>query len=126
MGHEQELSGVYSRLFEALNAGDLDATIACYESGACFMSKSGRFARGAAELREVYRVTFASKPQMEFSLRKIIPAGDDLALVVMEWRSKAVSPAGEVRRWAGTATDVLRRQPDGAWKFVLDNPYGIA
>jgi uncharacterized protein (TIGR02246 family) len=126
MGEEQGVSDAYTRLFGALNAADLDATIACFEPRACFKSKSGRIARGAAELREVYRITFAGKPRMEFTIRKVIPAGDDLALVVVEWRSKAVSAAGEVRQLAATAADILRRQPDGAWKFVLDNPYGIA
>jgi ketosteroid isomerase-like protein len=77
------------------------------------------------ELRDVYRVTFSNKPQIKFRVRKIVPAGDDLALVVVEWRSKAVSPVGEVRLWAGTATNIVRRQPDGSWKLVLDNPYGI-
>ena len=123
MGDEREVSKAYSRLFAALNAGDLDATVACFEPGACFRSKSGRVARGAAELREVYRLTFANKPRMAFNLHKVIPAGDDLVLVVLDWTSKAT--VGEGRNLAGTAADILRRQPDGAWKFVLDNPYGI-
>ena len=126
MGDEQGVSEAYARLFRALNAADLDATIACFEASACFKSKSGRVARGAAELRDVYRITFAGKPRMEFTIHKIIPAGDDLALVVLDWTSKAVSPQGETRHLAGTAADILRRQPDGAWKLVLDNPYGIA
>ena len=125
MGQEQNPADVYSTLVKAFNAGDVDATVACYESHACFMSRSGRAARGPAELREVYRVTFSNKPQIKFKFRKVIPAGDDLALVVVEWRSRAVASTGEVRLWTGTATDIVRRQPDGAWKLVLDNPYGI-
>jgi len=125
MRHEQNPSDVYSTLLKSFNAGDVDATVACYESQACFMSRSGRTARGAMELRDVYRVTFSNKPQIKFRVRKVVPAGDDLALVVVEWRSKAVSSVGEVRLWAGTATNIVRRQPDGSWKLVLDNPYGI-
>ena len=125
MGHEQNPADVYSTYLKAFNAGDIDATVACYEPQACFMARSGRAARGAAELRDVYRVTFSNKPQMKFNVRKIIPAGDDLALVIVEWRSKTVSSAGEVKLWTGMATDIVRRQPDGAWKVVLDNPYGI-
>jgi ketosteroid isomerase-like protein len=125
MRHEQNPADVHSTLLKSFNAGDVDATVACYESQACFMSRSGRIARGAMELRDVYRVTFSNKPQIKFRVRKIVPAGDDLALVVVEWRSKAVSPVGEVRLWAGTATNIVRRQPDGSWKLVLDNPYGI-
>jgi uncharacterized protein (TIGR02246 family) len=125
MGTAHNPGEIYATYLKAFNAGNVDATIACYEPHACFMSRSGRAAYGAAELREVFRNTFANRPQMKFNVRKIIPAGDDLALVVLEWRSKAVAADGEVRLWSGMATDIVRRQPDGEWKIVLDNPYGI-
>lgn len=125
MGGAQNPAEVYATYLKAFNAGNIDATLACYEPQACFMSRSGRAAYGPEELREVFRVTFSNKPQMKFNLRKVIPAGEDLALVVVEWRSKAVSAEGEVRLWSGMATDIVRRQPDGNWKIVLDNPYGI-
>jgi uncharacterized protein (TIGR02246 family) len=125
MHSSQNPAAIYATYLKAFNAGDVDATIACYEPHACFMSRSGRAAYGAAELREVYRNTFANKPQMKVNVRKIIPAGDDLALVIVEWRSKGVAADGEIRLWSGMATDIVRRQPDGEWKIVLDNPYGI-
>jgi uncharacterized protein (TIGR02246 family) len=125
MGHEHSLADVYSTLLKAFNAGDIDATVACYEPQACFVLKSGHAARGVVELREMYRATFSYKPDLELDVRKIISAGDDLALVVVEWKSKTVSSSGEAKVWAGTATDIVRRQPDGTWKLALDNPYGI-
>ena len=125
MGTAQNPGEIYATYLKAFNAGNVDATIACYEPHACFMSRSGRAAYGAAELREVFRNTFVNRPQMKFNVRKIIPAGEDLALVVLEWRSKAVAADGEIRLWSGMATDIVRRQPDGEWKIVLDNPYGI-
>ncbi len=36
-----------------------------------------------------------------------------------------VGPDGELFRQAGTATDVMRRQDDGTWRYVIDNPAGI-
>ena len=125
MGGAQNPTEIYATYLKAFNAGNVDETLACYEPQACFMSRSGRAAYGAAELREVYRNTFSNKPHMKIHVRKVIPAGENLALVVVEWRSKAVSAEGEVRLWSGMATDIVRRQPDGQWKIVLDNPYGI-
>jgi uncharacterized protein (TIGR02246 family) len=125
MGQERSPADVYPALLKAFNAGDIDATVACYEPQACFVLKSGYAARGAAELREMYRATFSYKPDLELNVRKIISAGDDLALVIVEWKSKTVSLSGAAKVWAGTATDVVRRQPDGTWKLALDNPYGI-
>ena len=125
MASGQNPGDVYSALLTAFNAGNIEATLGCYEPKACFVARSGRAASGIEELREVYRLTYSNKPHMKFHLRKVIPAGDDLALVVVEWRSKAVGSDGETRLWSGLATDIVRRQPDGAWKIVLDNPYGV-
>lgn len=81
------------------------------------MAKSGRVARGIEELREAYRITFANRPTIKVNIGKIIPAGEDLALIIGEWTSSAGQKV-----WSGTYTDIVRRQSDGTWKLVLDNP----
>ena len=123
MSTEHGAADVHAAYLKAFNAGDIEATVACYEPQACLVSKSGRIARGAAELREVYRITFSNKPQMKFEIRKVVPAGDDLALVIVDWTS--VLSSGEAKVLSGTATSIVRRQADGTWKLVLDNPFGI-
>jgi uncharacterized protein (TIGR02246 family) len=125
MGREHDPADAYSTYLQAFNAGDIDATLACYEPQACFVLKSGHVARGAAELREMYRATFSYKPDLKLDVRKTIPAGDDLVLAVVKWTSRTVSSSGEPRVWSGTATDILRRQANGTWKLALDNPYGV-
>ena len=125
MGCEHTPADIYPGLLKAFNAGDIDATVACYEPQACFVLKSGHAVRGAAELREMFRARFSYKPDLKLDVRKIISAGDDLVLVVVELTTETVSSSGDVKVWAGTATDIARRQPDGTWKLALDNPYGI-
>jgi uncharacterized protein (TIGR02246 family) len=125
MGYEHTPADIYPALLKAFNAGDIDATVACYEPQAYFVLKSGHAIRGAAELREMFRARFSYKPDLKLDVRKIISAGDDLVLVVVEWTTETVSSSGDVKVWAGTATDIARRQPDGTWKLALDNPYGI-
>jgi uncharacterized protein (TIGR02246 family) len=125
MGHEHDPADIYPALLKAFNAGDIDAIVACYEPRACFVLKSGDIVRGTVELRKMFRATLSYKPDLALNVSKIIPAGDDLALVLVKWTSRTVSSSGEAKVWAGTATDIARRQPDGTWKLALDNPYGI-
>ncbi|HWT05886.1 MAG TPA: nuclear transport factor 2 family protein, partial [Xanthomonadales bacterium] len=73
MGYDHTPADIYPTLLKAFNAGDIDATVACYEPQACFVLKSGT-ARGAAELREMYRATFSYKPDLTLDVRKIISA----------------------------------------------------
>jgi len=125
MSQGQDPADVYPVYLKAFSAGDIDATVACYESQACFISKSGRAAHGTFELRKLYRAMFSYKPHLKLEVRKIIQAGDDLALVIVEWAWKAVLASGEIEALSGTATDVVRKQADGTWKLAIDNPYGI-
>ena len=125
MGHEYNPADLYPTLLKAFNTGDIDAIVACYESQACFVLKSGYTVRGAVELRKMFQATLSYKPDLKLNVSKIIPAGDDLALVIVKWTSRTVSSSGETKVWTGTATDIVRRQPDGTWKLALDNPYGV-
>ncbi|MFD1151321.1 YybH family protein [Saccharothrix hoggarensis] len=83
---------------EAFNAGDPSAL---YEPGAEPDELAGHLALGAP---------------MTVRLRKVVARGD-LALLVVDWR---------VGDETGTATDVARRGPDGGWRYVIDNPSGVA
>jgi uncharacterized protein (TIGR02246 family) len=116
---------VHPIYMKAFNAGDVEAAVACYEPDGCFVSASGRIARGATELREVYRVTFVNRPTFQVDVRKVLPAGNDLALIIGEWTSRAQTSNGETKVWSGTYTDIVRKQPDGTWKLVLDNSHGV-
>ncbi len=49
---------------------------------------------------------------------------DDLALVTGIWSFDGTGPDGEPVQLAASNADVLRRQADGTWRFVIDNPWG--
>ena len=49
---------------------------------------------------------------------------DDLALVIGVWSFDGTGPDGEPVHLEARNADVLRRQADGTWRFVIDNPWG--
>ena len=67
------------------------------------------------------RVCFIGESQAyptTHKVRHVLESGDT-ALLVVDWE---IPQAG----MSGTATDVARRQPDGTWRCVIDNPHGGA
>ncbi len=118
----QELIETFFRVF---NSGDVNAVLALYEPGAVLMAQPGQVAEGAAALRAAVNGFLALKPTLTLEKKKLVMAGE-IALSVVAWTLRGTGPNGEAVQMAGTASDVLRKQPDGSWLFVIDNPWGAA
>lgn len=113
--------GEASKIFEnCFAAGDLDGLMDLYEADAVFASPSGT-ATGLDQIREVLQGYLSSNATITMEDSVAFTVGD-LALVHWSWTMKM--PDGS-RSTGGTA-EVLRRQADGLWKFVIDNPDGPA
>ncbi len=50
----------------------------------------------------------------------------DLAMSLVKWTLNGTGPDGKPLTMTGTSSDVARRQPDGTWRMVIDNPWGTA
>lgn len=116
-----------SRLIgEAMTSGDLDAALSLYEPDATFAMPAG-FGEGSVTgfdgLREAFNGFLAMSPELRVNPEKTLFAGDT-ALVTGNWTLKGRDPDGNVVDATGRYADVVRRQPDGRWLFVIDNPNG--
>ena len=97
------------RLFlKRANAGDVDGVVELYEPQAVLAFPPGGLAIGAAAIREVYAGLLAPRPRFSGEIRPAIRNGD-------------LAVTSTVR--AGNATvEVARRQPDGTWLWLIDQP----
>lgn len=112
------------RLFgEHVNAGDLDALLALYEPTCSLVRRDGSVARGHVEIRAVFDRLLAMQAKMSTEIVKVVHAGEDLAMVYNDWRMSARGSDGHPIEAAGKAIEVVRRQPDGTWGFILDDPF---
>jgi uncharacterized protein (TIGR02246 family) len=106
-------------------AGDLDALVALYEPDATLVAQPGEVVRGTEAIRIALRAFLATRPTFNLEVRKILQAGD-IALSFADWTLRGTGPDGAPIEMAAQTSDVLRRQPDGSWRIVIDNPYGSA
>ena len=109
---------------EALNNGDLDAAVAFYEPDAAIEAESGEFVSGSEAIRRVHSANVNPDAHITISVEKAVQVGD-VALLVSNWAVKGKDAKGDDIDVAGKGTEVVRRQPDGTWKFVIDIPTGV-
>jgi len=115
------------RLFaQALNAGDLDALVALYEPNASLTPMPGHKVTGTAGIREALRGFLAAKPRITMNSVRVVAQTGDLALVNAQWQLAAVGQDGKPTSASGSSVEVARRQADGRWLFVIDEPFGVA
>lgn len=108
---------------DAFNRRDLEAVLDFYESAAVVVTEPGRLARGTDELRAFFERVMQSGASAKQLKTHVIEA-EGIALFLSRWTLK--SAGGEISEGARTfvATTVLRKQPDGTWKALIDNSLG--
>lgn len=107
-----------------LGAGDLDAALALYADGAAFLPDPATVVADRDAVRAGLAGFFALRPTLSAGARRVVIAGDT-ALVVHDWSLRGTLPDGSPVEQQGRAVDVLRRQPDGGWRLLIDDPWGV-
>ena len=108
--------GEIHALFEhAFNSGDVEAILALYEPGAVLVA-GGKPVTGHDGIRDAFNVFLSSGARMKLETQAVIESGEGLAVLHGAW---SLGPPSATQ---GLSTEVVRRQPDGSWMFVIDNP----
>jgi uncharacterized protein (TIGR02246 family) len=109
-------------LGKALADGDGAAALALYEPGATFVNE-GSAITGTDAIRAVLDGFAALRPRVAMNVVAVSKIGD-VAVLYNDWSGKGSTPAGEAVELAGRAIEVVRKQPDGTWKYIFDDPNG--
>jgi uncharacterized protein (TIGR02246 family) len=119
----QKPEQVLQSVVEGINTGDFETLMSLYEPDAAFATQPGSLAPGLGGIREALGGFVAMNGKLDLEVSRVLEVGD-LALVVGEWSFDGTGPDGEPVKLAARNADVLRRQEDGSWRFVIDNPWG--
>src|SRR5947209_2322860 len=111
------LADLHPAVEAGVNNQDLDGLMALYAPDATMVLADGSTVTGAEAIREQVAGVLAMNGRMTVRSRYAIEAGD-LAILSNEW----TYTAGDQTMGAITA-EVARRQPDGSWLYVIDNPF---
>jgi uncharacterized protein (TIGR02246 family) len=122
-GATATIQSTIDAMTSAFAAGDIDGVLAAYEPGAVVVEAPGESVAGTEALRAMFARFVALDPRFTFIDHEIVEAGD-IALHLSTWTMEGRLPDGTPVAQGGLSVAVLRRQADGRWLMVIDDPYG--
>jgi ketosteroid isomerase-like protein len=112
-----------SSVVKGINTGNIDSLTMLYESNACFATQPGQLAKSPESISQSLRNFINMNGKLDLKVKRVLQASD-LALVISEWSFNGTGIDGKPVNMAARSSDVLRQQANGAWHFVIDNPWG--
>jgi ketosteroid isomerase-like protein len=120
-----EPEGVVASLIERFNSGNVNAMVPLYEPEAVLVVEDGRTVTGHTEIAAQLEPDLKHGLPLEAKARHVFVAGN-IAEIVLDWSIDGTSTNGEHVHLGGSASDVVRRGPDGYWRYMIDNNQGTA
>ena len=114
---------VLNSIVDGINNGNLEALMTLYEPQAAFAIQPGDLRHGLPGVAQALAGFVAMRGELDLEVTRVLQV-DDLALVTTVWSFSGSGANGEPVKLAARSADVLRRQDDGSWRFVIDNPWG--
>jgi len=113
-------------LFKIIETGDLEAALELYEQDAVFVVSPGQVVTGHAAIREVLQGMMAVNSTGKLDAVTSVPSADGtVAFTRAKGSSTGPGPDGEPVTTSFHSIEVVRKQPDGTWRIVIDDPNGI-
>ena len=110
-------------VMKAILAGDVEAAVALYEPNARFVAGPDQVLEGHDQIRAAMPGMMAGQPAGTIKVTQVVQSGD-LALLCSDWEMTATGADGKRTTDKGRGREVVRRQADGTWRFVIDHPTG--
>jgi uncharacterized protein (TIGR02246 family) len=114
---------VLQSVVDGINTNDVELLMSLYEPQAAFATSPGNLSHGASGVGDAVGAFLAMKGRLDLKVTRVLQASD-LALVITVWSFAGTGPDGKPVNLATKSADVLRRQADGSWRIVIDNPWG--
>jgi uncharacterized protein (TIGR02246 family) len=112
---------------DRFSAGDLDGLVDLYEEDAVLVPAPGAEPlHGKAAIRDALGGFLAPGAAFALQQTRTLEASG-VGVAYSTWTLEGGrGEDGQPLELSGETTDIVRRQADGSWRFVIDNPWGVA
>lgn len=120
---QQNVLNVIVSMTEAFQNKDIETVMSCYEPNAVVVFEPESPISNAVILKEMFTGASMMNPIFTYSGHEVFITGN-LATHIAPWKMVATAPDGNQIEQKGLSIAVLRKQENGKWLMVLDNPNG--
>lgn len=106
----------------AFHNKDIEGVMASYEANATVVFEPEQAESDAVQIREMFLRTFSVNPQFTFTGHEVFITGE-IATHITPWHMTGTAPDGSKIEQSGLSVAILRKQKDGSWLMILDNPH---
>jgi ketosteroid isomerase-like protein len=108
---------------EEFNKGNISFLMTLYEKDACFAYEPGKVVKDMESIRRTLQGFIDMGAKLEARARRVLYTSN-IALLITEWSVNGTASDGKPVNLTGRGIVVLRRQSDGTWLMVIENPWG--
>ncbi len=120
---EKDVYSTIEKMTDAFHKGDIKGVMGSYEDQAVVVFEPHKPASDADQIRQMFEGAFQINPNFTYAGHDVFVSGD-IALHIAPWQMTGKTPDGADIQQSGLSVAVLRKQADGSWRMVIDNPHG--
>ena len=109
----------HATLAAAFNTGDVSTVMSMYDVNGIIVPEPGKPVSGREQFEKAIKAILSIKGTMEIKTVYCLQTGN-IAVGRSEW---SITDGDEVKVCA-KGIEVMRQQPDGTWKIVVDHAFG--
>jgi uncharacterized protein (TIGR02246 family) len=114
-----DIDRFYDAWQDRFNAADMAGMLDLYVTDVVYITPEGRQVAGHAGVRADFAAMFALKPVIDLHDRRHI-LYRDTAITTNHWTLTIPGPNGP-QKTSGGGIEVIRKQADGGWRFIIDD-----
>ncbi|MGL1921753.1 MAG: DUF4440 domain-containing protein [Hyphomicrobiales bacterium] len=123
MTEEQKVLAVIENMTSAFQNKKIDDVMNSYEETAAIVFEPNAAITDSDTIKQMFQGAFMMNPEFTYDGHQVFVAGDT-ALHISPWNMAGKTPDGQVIEQSGLSVAVLRKQLNGEWLMVIDNPHG--
>lgn len=120
---QQNVMKTIMKMTSSFENKDIDGVMSTYESNSTIVFEPGVAVTNRAEQRELFMGFIAMRPEFTYGDHEVFVNGD-IAIHLTPWNMVGKTPDGSELNIGGLSIAVLRKQRNGEWLMVFDDPYG--